>query len=71
MSKEVHMTEPERVTPAEIFDKVKAGTALLVCAYDSEDKFKALHLDGAISLSEFKSRLSSLPKDQEIIFYCA
>lgn len=65
------MTEPERVAPTDIFDKVQAGSALLVCAYDNEDKFKALHLEGAISLSEFKSRLSSLPKDQEIIFYCA
>ena len=65
------MAEPERVTPKEIFDKVKAGAALLVCAYDNEEKFKALHLDGAISLSEFKSRLSALSKGQEIVFYCA
>ena len=65
------MTEPERVTPREIFAKVNAGAALLVCAYDNEEKFKALHLEGAISLSELRSRLHSLTKDQEIIFYCA
>jgi rhodanese-related sulfurtransferase len=65
------MTEPERVTPREIVEKVNAGAALLVCAYDNEEKFKALRLEGAISLSEFKSRLHALPKDQEIIFYCA
>ena len=65
------MSESERVTPREIFDKVKAGTALLVCAYDNEEKFKALHLEGALSLSEFKARLDALPKGQEIIFYCA
>ena len=65
------MTEPERVTPREIVEKVNAGAALLVCAYDNEEKFKALHLEGAISISELKSRLHALPKDQEIIFYCA
>jgi len=68
---EVHMTEPERVGPGEIYEKLKAGAALLVCAYDNEDKFKVLHLEGAISLHELRSRLEALPKDQEIIFYCA
>jgi len=65
------MTEPERVTPREIVEKVNAGAALLVCAYDNEEKFKALRLEGAISLGELKSRLNALPKDQEIILYCA
>ena len=65
------MTEPERVTPRDVFGKVNAGAALLVCAYDNEEKFKALHLEGALSLSELKSKLQALPKDQEIIFYCA
>jgi hypothetical protein len=31
---EVHMTEPERVGPGEIYEKLKAGAALLVCAYE-------------------------------------
>ena len=65
------MTEPERVAPREIIGKLKAGDALLVCAYDNEEKFKALRLEGAISLSELRSRLHSLSKEQEIIFYCA
>ncbi len=65
------MSEPERVGPKEIAEKLKAGAALLVCAYDDEQKFKALHLEGAISLNEFRSRLGALPKDQEIVFYCA
>jgi len=65
------MTEPERVGPGESYEKLKAGVALLVCAYDNEDKFKALRLEGAISLNELRSKLGALPKDQEIIFYCA
>jgi hypothetical protein len=50
---------------------LKAGKAILVCAYEDESKFKKMRLQGAISLSEFKSKLSSLSKDQEIVFYCA
>ncbi len=65
------MTEFIRVPPQEVRQKVESGSALLVCAYDDEQKFNQNHLEGAISLSEFKSRLASLPKDQEIIFYCA
>jgi rhodanese-related sulfurtransferase len=65
------MTEFVRVPPQEVRQKVESGSALLVCAYDDEQKFNQNHLEGAISLSEFKSRLASLPKDQEIIFYCA
>jgi hypothetical protein len=30
-----------------------------------------MKLEGAITLSEFQSRLPALAKDQEIIFFCA
>jgi rhodanese-related sulfurtransferase len=65
------MAEPERISPEAAHKKLKAGAALLVCAYDDEDKFKMVHIEGALSFNEFKSKLSSLTKDQEIIFYCA
>ena len=65
------MIEPERVSPEEVHEKLIFGKALLVCAYEDEAKFKKIRLQGAISLSEFKSKLPSLAKDQEIIFYCA
>jgi hypothetical protein len=64
-------TEPARISPAEAYQKVKAGTALLVCAYPDDATFKKMQLEGAISLKEFESRLPGLKKDQEIIFYCA
>jgi hypothetical protein len=63
------MAEPIRVTPGEIYRKVKSGITLLVCAYEDEAKFKKMHLEGAISFNEFKSKLPSLSKDQEIVFY--
>ena len=63
------MSEPERVTAEDVYGKLKSGKALLVCAYEDEMKFRAMQLEGAISLGEFKSKLSSLSKDQEIVFY--
>ncbi len=65
------MVTATRITPYETFQKVRSGKALLVCAYDSDEQFKSLQLDGAISFSEFRTKLPSLPKDQEIVFYCA
>jgi hypothetical protein len=65
------MEEPIRISPEEARIKVTSGSAFLVCAYDDDEKFSLVHLEGAISYGEFKSKLSSLSKDQEIIFYCA
>lgn len=64
------MAEPVRVAPEEVHEKLKSGTTLLVCAYDDDATFRQMKLQGGISLSEFKSRLPSLSKDQEVIFYC-
>ena len=65
------MSEPIRISPQEARQKVTAGQALLVCAYDDADKFKTNHLEGALSFSELRSRLPGLAKSQELIFYCA
>ncbi len=65
------MSDVLRVSPQEARQKVTAGSALLVCAYEDEEKFKAMRLDGAVSFNEFRTRVESLPRDREIIFYCA
>ena len=65
------MADVERVSVEEAHRKVKANLALLVCAYEDEAKYRKLNLDGSISLGSFQSRVASLPKTQEIIFYCA
>jgi hypothetical protein len=63
------MIESERISPKEVYQKLKSRAVLLVCAYEDEAKFKKMQLEGAISFNEFKSKLSSLSKDQEIVFY--
>ena len=65
------MTTPTRISAEIVREKTRSGAALLVCAYDDEDKFTSMHLEGAIGWQEFQSKLPGLSKEQEIIFYCA
>ncbi len=65
------MAEILRIAPQDARDAVTSGQALLVCAYDSDEKFRAMRLEGAISYADLVSRLASLEKDREIICYCA
>lgn len=65
------MTDVVRVSSKEVRPRVQAGETLLVCAYDSDEKFQKFHLDGAISLSEFNTKKEGLNKDKELVFYCA
>ncbi len=48
----------------------KDPSVLLVCAYESDEEFRQHDLEGAISLDEFRKRKDSLPKDENLIFYC-
>jgi hypothetical protein len=64
------MAEVERISVQEAREKVGSNAALLICAYDDEQKFNKMKLEGAISLASLESRASALPKDKELIFYC-
>jgi hypothetical protein len=70
-TKEAAMVEVPRITPEEARAKVQSGQALLVCGYEEPEKFAAMHIEGAISIQEFRKLRPTLSKDQEIIFYCA
>lgn len=61
------MADFQRISVKQARDR--APQALLVCAYENEAKYRIFNLDGSISLGDFRSRLDSLPKTQEIIFY--
>jgi hypothetical protein len=65
------MADITRIPVDEARRKITAGQALLVCAYEDEAKCRMLNLDGSISLTSFESKVGSLPKTQEVIFYCA
>ena len=65
------MAEVQRIGPEEARERMRSGEALLVCAYDDEAKCGRMRLEGAISLQELESRAATLPRDRELIFYCA
>lgn len=59
----------ERIEPEETRMKVQTGAALLVCSYQ-DNKCEKMLLEGAMLRTQFEAKLPSIPKDQEIIFYC-
>ncbi len=65
------MSNVNRVSAHDIREEVVSGTALLVCAYDDDSKFRNNNLEGAIPLAEFKARVVDLEKNTKIVFYCA
>ena len=65
------MADVERISAEEARRRVDAKRALLVCAYEDEAKCRAVNLDGSVSLTSFQSKAASMPKSQEIIFFCA
>ncbi|BCS55767.1 ArsR family transcriptional regulator [Geobacter sp. SVR] len=64
------MAEARRIKPQEAQNRVQAGQALFICAYDSEDMCERMRLEGALTLGELTARLPGISKDQELIFYC-
>jgi hypothetical protein len=65
------MWEVPRIHPSDARIRTQRGEALLVCAYEDEDKYRSLRLDGAISLQEFRAMVPTLDRRKEIVFYCA
>lgn len=65
------MDQVQSVSAQEAFTRAQNGIALLICAYDSDEKFGNVHLEGAIAMSAFKANLSTIASDKELIFYCA
>jgi hypothetical protein len=61
----------ERIDPASARTDTVAGRAVLVCGYEDDAKCRKGRLDGSIPLARFASMAPTLPKDKEIIFYCA
>ena len=64
------MAEAPRIMPEEARQKVQSGQAILVCAYDDEEKCRQMDLEGAMHMQDLEAKLPQMDKDQEIIFYC-
>jgi len=62
--------EVERIGVEEARAAARAGRAMLVCAYD-DARCSRIRIEGAITLRGLERQAASLPKSQELIFYCA
>jgi hypothetical protein len=65
------MKKPKGIDPTQAREKVNAGEATLVCAYEDDEKCGKLLLDGSITMRQLKATLPRRNKDEELIFYCA
>ena len=65
------MKKPKGIDPTQAREKVLAGEATLVCAYEDEEKCGKILLDGSITMRQLKAGLAKRNKDEELIFYCA
>ena len=65
------MKKPKGIDPTQARDKVEAGTATLVCAYEDDEKCSKILLAGSITMKQLKAGLSKRQKDEELVFYCA
>ena len=65
------MPDVSRISVQDARQEVASGQALLVCAYEQDEKCNQVALEGSVSLTQFQQRVPSLPKDQELIFFCA
>lgn len=65
------MDQVKRIDATQAREKSRTGEAVLVCAYEDENRCRQLLLDGAMTLAEFEATLSTRSRNDEIIFYCA
>jgi len=61
----------ERIDVSTARTETAHGKALLVCGYEDDAKCRKNRLDGSIPFARFASMAPTLPKNKEIIFYCA
>jgi hypothetical protein len=61
---------PGRVSAAEVRERLSSSDALLVCAYEDQEKCEKLRLAGALTFNELKAMVTSMSSARELIFYC-
>jgi hypothetical protein len=67
------MSPIERIPPEEAFEEVSSGEALLVCAYDDDEKCRKMQLENSLTLDELEEllRKGEVSLDRRLILYCA
>ena len=61
----------ERIDVSTARTETAQGRAILVCGYEDDAKCRKGRLEGSIPFARFASMAQTLPRNKEIIFYCA
>jgi hypothetical protein len=63
---------PRRLNSEDVRRRMESNDPpLLVCGYDNDRKCRDNAIERAITYNEFRNQLDRIPKEREIIFYCA
>jgi hypothetical protein len=65
------MANYELISAERAYSDVGDKGALLVNGYDNEEKWQGTRVPQAVSFMDYRSQVAELPKDSELIFYCA
>jgi hypothetical protein len=65
------MKKAIRITADEALQRIEMEGAVLVCAYDDDQRCAEMGIDNALSLRELEQMESALDESRTIIFYCA
>lgn len=60
----------ERISAEESQRRMRQNS-WIVCAYDDASKCAKYQIPGSMTLADLKPQTERLPKNQELIFYCA
>lgn len=58
----------KRISPADAHAKVEQGDALLICAYEDDEKCSEHRLTGSLTLTDLDEQQLG---DRQVILYCA
>ncbi len=62
----------QRIDAEQVRRKLEDGEdVLLVCGYDDDQRCADAGVEGSLTYTQFRAQLGRIPKDQEIVFYCA
>ena len=64
-------TVAPKIDAQQVQDRLSSGDALLVCAYEDEQKCRSMRFGGALTLQEFERRKPTLDRSGDILLYCA
>ena len=68
--KQRDITQPHRVSPAYVHERMQRGhDLLLVCAYEDDEVCRQIGIEGATSVNGLMQREGTLDENRELVFY--